>query len=159
VLHNGNFHGAYLAQALDGARLSLCADAALSLARLSALTEPERTGLRPFLAGGPEGSSGIMILEYTAAAALAELRGLAAPVSLGTAVLSRGAEEHAAFSSQAARAAAAMTIRRAPSCAPCTSTASAGCPRRMRTVRSTRTSPPPSISSPPWRKAAPAAWS
>jgi histidine ammonia-lyase len=111
VLHNGNFHGAYLAQALDGARLSLCADAALSLARLSALTEPERTGLRPFLAGGPAGSSGIMILEYTAAATLAELRGLAAPASLGTAVLSRGAEEHAAFSPQAARAAAAMTIR------------------------------------------------
>jgi histidine ammonia-lyase len=111
VLHNGNFHGAYLAQALDSARLSLCADAALSAARLAALTDPERTGLRPFLAGGPAGSSGIMILEYTAGAALAELRGLAAPVSLGTAVLSRGAEEHAAFSPQAARAAAAMVPR------------------------------------------------
>ncbi|MGD0698500.1 MAG: aromatic amino acid lyase [Trebonia sp.] len=108
VLHNGNFHGAYLALALDAARLAVCADAALSPARLAALTDPERTGLRPFLAGGPEGSSGIMILEYTASAALAELRLLAAPVSLGTAVLSRGAEEHAAFSPQAARAAAAM---------------------------------------------------
>lgn len=108
VLHNGNFHGAYLGLALDCARLALCADAALSPARLAALTEPERTGLRPFLAAGPDGSSGIMILEYTASAALAELRGLAAPVSLGTAVLSRGAEEHAAFSPQAARAAAAM---------------------------------------------------
>ena len=108
VLHNGNFHGGYLGLALDCARLALCADAALSPARLAALTEPERTGLRPFLAGGPDGSSGIMILEYTVSAALAELRGLAAPVSLGTAVLSRGAEEHAAFSPQAARAAAAM---------------------------------------------------
>lgn len=108
VLHNGNFHGAYLAQTLDSARLSLCADAALSPARLGALTDPERTGLRPFLAGGPAGSSGIMILEYTASAALAEMRALAAPVSLGTAVLSRGVEEHAAFSPQAARAAAAM---------------------------------------------------
>jgi histidine ammonia-lyase len=115
VLHNGNFHGAYLGLALDGARLALCADAALSQARLASLTEPERTGLRPFLAGGPEGSSegssGILILEYTASAALAELRGLAAPVSLGTAVLSRGVEEHAAFSPQAARAAAAMVPR------------------------------------------------
>jgi histidine ammonia-lyase len=111
VLHNGNFHGAYLALALDAARLAVCADAALSPARLAALTEPERTGLRPFLAGGPDGSSGIMILEYTASAALAELRGLAAPASLGTAVLSRGAEEHAAFSPQAARAAAAMVPR------------------------------------------------
>jgi histidine ammonia-lyase len=111
VLHNGNFHGAYLGLALDGARLAVCADAALSPARLAALTEPERTGLRPFLAGGPEGSSGIMILEYTASAALADLRTLAAPASLGTAVLSRGTEEHAAFSPQAARAAAAMVPR------------------------------------------------
>jgi histidine ammonia-lyase len=108
VLHNGNFHGAYLALALDSARLALCAGAALSPARLAALTHPERTGLRAFLADGPDGSSGIMILEYTASAALAELRGLAAPVSLGTAVLSHGVEEHAAFSPQAARAAAAM---------------------------------------------------
>jgi histidine ammonia-lyase len=89
----------------------VCADAALSPARLAALTDPDRTGLRPFLAGGPDGSSGIMILEYTASAALAELRMLAAPASLGTAVLSRGAEEHAAFSPQAARAAAAMVPR------------------------------------------------
>jgi histidine ammonia-lyase len=111
VLHNGNFHGAYLALALDSARLALCADAALSPARLAALTDPERTGLRAFLAAGPEGSSGIMILEYTASAALAELRGLAGPVSLGTAVLSHGAEEHAAFSPHAARAAAAMVPR------------------------------------------------
>jgi histidine ammonia-lyase len=111
VLHNGNFHGAYLALALDAARLAVCADAALSPARLAALTDPDRTGLRPFLAGGPDGSSGIMILEYTASAALAELRMLAAPASLGSAVLSRGAEEHAAFSPQAARAAAAMVPR------------------------------------------------
>jgi histidine ammonia-lyase len=111
VLHNGNFHGAYLALALDAVRLAVCADAALSPARLAALTDPDRTGLRPFLAGGPDGSSGIMILEYTASAALAELRGLAGPASLGTAVLSRGAEEHAAFSPQAARAAAAMVPR------------------------------------------------
>lgn len=111
VLHNGNFHGAYLALALDAARLAVCADATLSPARLAALADQERTGLRPFLAAGPDGSSGIMILEYTASAALAELRMLAAPASLGTAVLSRGAEEHAAFSPQAARAAAAMVAR------------------------------------------------
>ena len=111
ILHNGNFHGAYLAQALDAARLALCSDAALAQARLAALVDPERTGLRPFLAAGPAGSSGVMICEYTASAALAEMRSLAAPVSLGNVVLSRGAEEHAAFSPQAARAAAAMVPR------------------------------------------------
>jgi histidine ammonia-lyase len=111
VLHNGNFHGAYLAQALDSIRLALCGDGSLSQARLAAMVDPDRTGLRPFLASGPAGSSGVMILEYTASAALAELRSLAAPVSLGNVVLSRGAEEHAAFSPQAARAAAAMVPR------------------------------------------------
>ncbi len=111
ALHNGNFHGAYVTLALDSSRQALYSVAALSLARLAALTEPARTGLRPFLAGGPPGSSGIMILEYTASSALAELRGLAAPVSLGAAVLSHGAEEHAAFSPQAARATSAMVPR------------------------------------------------
>lgn len=111
VLHNGNFHGAYLAQALDSLRLALCADASLSQARLAALVDPDRTGLRPFLADGPAGSSGVMIVEYTASSALAEMRSLGAPVSLGNVVLSRGAEEHAAFSPQAARAAAAMVPR------------------------------------------------
>jgi histidine ammonia-lyase len=111
VLHNGNFHGAYLALALDSARQALYSAAALSPARLAALTDPDRTGLRPFLAGGPPGSSGIMILEYTASAALAELRGLATPVCLGAAVLSHGAEEHASFSPQAARAASGMVPR------------------------------------------------
>jgi hypothetical protein len=46
--------------------------------------------------------------EDTASAGLAELRGLAAPASHGSAVLSHGAEEHAAFSPQAARAAAGL---------------------------------------------------
>ena len=171
VLHNGNFHGAYLALALDCARLALCADAALP-ARLAALTDPERTGLRPFLAAGPVGSSGIMVLEYTASAALAELRQLAAPASLGTAVLSRGTEEHAAFSPQAARAAARMVPRlrtllacelvaavralrqrgtepSGPELTRCTASALTGCPAARTTIRLTPTSPPPSSSSTP----------
>jgi histidine ammonia-lyase len=43
-----------------------------------------------------------MILEYVAQSALAELRHAAAPATLGNAVLSRGAEDHASFSAQAA---------------------------------------------------------
>jgi hypothetical protein len=47
VLHNGNFHGAYLARALDSARLALCADASLSQARLAALVGPHRAAAVP----------------------------------------------------------------------------------------------------------------
>ncbi len=44
-----------------------------------------------------------MILEYVAHDALSQLRHAAAPVTLGTAVISRGLEDHASFSTQAAR--------------------------------------------------------
>jgi histidine ammonia-lyase len=102
AFHNGNFHTAYLAHALDGARAAVFSTAALAAARLANLVEPTYTGLRPFLAAGPSASSGVMILEYVSQSALAELRHAAAPATLGNAVLSRGAEDHASFSAQAA---------------------------------------------------------
>ena len=46
-----------------------------------------------------------MALEYVAHSALADIRRLASPAALGSAVLSRGLEEQANFSTQAARAA------------------------------------------------------
>src|SRR5229473_854184 len=52
----------------------------------------------------PPASSGILILEYVAHSAIADLRRLAAPAALGSAVLSRGVEEHAGFSTQSAHA-------------------------------------------------------
>jgi histidine ammonia-lyase len=45
-----------------------------------------------------------MLLEYVSQAAIADIRRLAAPAALGSAVLSRGVEEHAGFSTQSARA-------------------------------------------------------
>jgi histidine ammonia-lyase len=104
VWHNGNFHTAYLGLALDAVRAALFQTAALSAARLGTLVEPGFTGLAPFLAGRPAPSSGVMILEYVAHSAIADIRRLAAPAALGSAVLSRGVEEHAGFSTQSARA-------------------------------------------------------
>ena len=104
VWHNGNFHTAYLGLALDAVRAALFQTAALSAARLGTLVEPAFTGLAPFLATDPPPSSGVMILEYVAHSAIADIRRLAAPAALGSAVLSRGVEEHAGFSTQSARA-------------------------------------------------------
>ena len=59
----------------------------------SALT----SGLTPFLADRTQGSSGVMALEYVAQSCLAELRRCTTPSALATAVISRGAEDHAAF--------------------------------------------------------------
>ena len=103
VFHHAHFHTAYVAVALDRARAAVHHVAQLSTARLGDLVEPAMTNLPPFLASGPAGSSGVMILEYVAHDALAQLRHAALPVTLGTAVVSRGLEEHASFSTQAAR--------------------------------------------------------
>jgi histidine ammonia-lyase len=108
--HHAHFHTAYVASALDTTRAAVHQAAELSVARLGDLLEPEFTGLRPFLASGPVGSSGVMILEYVAHDALTELRQAALPATLGTAVVSRGMEDHASFSTQAARAATAVCL-------------------------------------------------
>src|SRR6185437_1063958 len=109
VWHNGNFHTAYIGLALDAVRAALFQTSALSAARLGTLVEPAFTGLAPFLAGDMAPSSGIMILEYVAHSAIPDIRRLAAPAALGSAVLSRGVEEHAGFSTQSARATTDVT--------------------------------------------------
>ncbi|MFF5146265.1 aromatic amino acid ammonia-lyase [Streptomyces sp. NPDC013157] len=101
--HHGGFYQAQLALALDHFRLALTQVARLSTSRLSSLNEPAFTRLRPFLADQEPASSGVMILEYAAGAALGDLRAFSAPASLGHAVLSRGVEEQASFASLAAR--------------------------------------------------------
>ncbi|MEU9208914.1 aromatic amino acid ammonia-lyase [Streptomyces sp. NPDC048415] len=101
--HHGGFYQAQLALALDHFRLAVTQVARLSTSRLSTLNEPAYTRLRPFLADHEPASSGVMILEYAAGAALGDLRAFSAPASLGHAVLSRGVEEQASFASLAAR--------------------------------------------------------
>ncbi|MBM9508137.1 aromatic amino acid ammonia-lyase [Actinacidiphila acididurans] len=103
VYHHGGFFAAPLGLALDHLCLALLQTGRLSAARIAHLGDPDITGLRPFLAGGPAASSGMMILEYSANSALAELRASADPASAGHAVLSRGLEEAASFASQAVR--------------------------------------------------------
>jgi histidine ammonia-lyase len=102
VLHHGGFHAASLALSLDTGRLALVPFVQLSVARLAHLMEPDLSGLTPFLAAPVPGSSGLLIAEYVATDALARLRADAAPAVLGTAVVSRGFEEHASFAWQGA---------------------------------------------------------
>ncbi|PUB29756.1 histidine ammonia-lyase [Promicromonospora sp. AC04] len=101
VVHHGAFHQAALGLALDGCNLALAQTGPLVMSRIGMLNEPALTGLRPFLATGPEGASGLMMAEYVAASALGELRAAAQPASLGSVSLSRGTEEDASFASQA----------------------------------------------------------
>ena len=102
VTHHGAFFQAQLAIDLDATALAVAQSATNAHALLRLTNEPAFTGLQPFLATGAAGSSGLMMLEYTAAAALGEIRNAAHPASPGTIALSRGAEEDASFASQGA---------------------------------------------------------
>ncbi|MCX4987422.1 MULTISPECIES: aromatic amino acid ammonia-lyase [unclassified Streptomyces] len=101
--HHGGFFTAPLTLALDQLGLAVLGTARLSTARLSALGRPELTGLRSYLADTSSAGSGMMILEYSAASALAEIQACATPAALGHVVLSQGMEEAATFATQAAR--------------------------------------------------------
>lgn len=102
--HHGGFFTAPLTLALDRLGLAVLGTARLSAARLSGLGRPELTGLRSYLADTSSAGSGMMILEYSAASALAEIHAYATPAALGHVVLSQGMEEAATFATQAARA-------------------------------------------------------
>ncbi|NUJ89761.1 aromatic amino acid lyase [Plantibacter sp. MCCC 1A11337] len=101
VLHHGAFFQAQLAAELDATALALAQASTVTFSRLRLLNEPAFTGLPPFLGDGEPGASGLMMVEYVAAGAVADIRHAAQPAALGTVVLSRGAEEDAPFAAQA----------------------------------------------------------
>src|SRR4051794_9228494 len=103
ALPNGNFHAGVLTLALDSLRGAMAQSASLIAARVSALLDPEVTGLTPQLAKDPGPDSGAMILEYTAHAAAAEVRSLAATAASQTTTVQSGVESHANFAGHSAR--------------------------------------------------------
>jgi histidine ammonia-lyase len=103
ALPNGNPHAAPLANAIDGLRTALAQSAALIAARVSTLLDTSLTGLPPFLARRPGPESGALVLEYTAHAAVAEVRSLVTPVAAQTVSVSRGVESHSSLAPIAAR--------------------------------------------------------
>ncbi len=100
VIHHGAFYQASLSLELDGTTLALALTAPITHSRIRMLNDPDTNGGNAFLAGDADGSSGLMMVEYVAAGAIAEIRNAAQPASAGTLVLSRGAEEDATFASQ-----------------------------------------------------------
>lgn len=102
VVHHGAFYQASLSLELDGMTLALALTSPITHSRIRMLNDPDTNGGNAFLAAGPEGSSGLMMVEYVAAGAIAEIRNAAQPASVGTLVLSRGMEEDATFASQGA---------------------------------------------------------
>jgi histidine ammonia-lyase len=95
VISAGNFHGQSLALAFDTLRLTLADLASISERRTFRLVSPSLNGRLPaFLTNDAGASSGYMVIQYTAAALVAELRALAHPVSIDSIPTSDNQEDH-----------------------------------------------------------------
>ena len=75
IVSQGNFHGEILALCADRMSLALFELGSISERRMDQLLDPSKSGLTPFLAADSGLESGLMIVQYSAGAALAELHG------------------------------------------------------------------------------------
>jgi histidine ammonia-lyase len=101
ILTGGNFHGQAIAVALDTLSLVMAQVAAMSERRTYQLQSGQR-GLPLFLAGNPGVESGLMILQYTAAAWINQIKHLAHPHSLDSIPSSNGQEDYVSMGANAA---------------------------------------------------------
>ncbi len=111
AVSGGNFHGAPLGYALDFLKLVIADVANVAERRTFLLLDGRlNRGLPPFLitdSAGEEGlNNGLMIVQYTAAAAVAENKILAHPASVDSIPTSANREDHVSLSATAARTAA-----------------------------------------------------
>ena len=109
VISGGNFHGEPVAIALDFAKLAISELGAISERRIALLVDARLNGgLPPFLSAGSGLESGMMLLQYTAAALASENKVLAHPASADSIPTSANQEDHVSMGSIAARHAMAV---------------------------------------------------
>jgi histidine ammonia-lyase len=93
-LSGGNFHGEPVALTLDYVKMSVSELASISERRLYLLLNAEDRDLPLFLTGRSGLQSGLMIVQYTAAALVNDNKGLAWPSSVDSIPTSAGQEDH-----------------------------------------------------------------
>jgi histidine ammonia-lyase len=104
VISGGNFHGEPIALALDFAKLAIAELGAISERRTALLLDARLSGGLPaFLAPTTGLDSGLMILQYTAAALASENKVLAHPASADSVPTSANQEDHVSMGPIAAR--------------------------------------------------------
>lgn len=104
VISGGNFHGEPIALALDFAKLAIAELGAISERRIALLVDARLNGgLPPFLAPASGLNSGMMILQYTAAALASENKVLAHPASADSIPTSANQEDHVSMGAIAGR--------------------------------------------------------
>ena len=108
VISGGNFHGQPLALALDFLALAVSELGSISERRIERMVNPALSGLPPFLTEHGGLNSGMMILQYAAAALASENKVLAHPASVDSIPTSGCQEDHVSMGSIAARKAGAI---------------------------------------------------
>ena len=109
VISGGNFHGEPVALALDFAKLAISELGAISERRIALMLDARLNGgLPPFLSSGSGLESGMMLLQYTAAALASENKVLSHPASSDSIPTSANQEDHVSMGSIAARHALAV---------------------------------------------------
>jgi histidine ammonia-lyase len=104
VISGGNFHGEPVALALDFAKIAIAELGSISERRTSLLLDPRLNGGLPaFLAPASGLDSGLMIVQYTAAALASENKILAHPASVDSIPTSANQEDHVSMGPIAAR--------------------------------------------------------
>jgi histidine ammonia-lyase len=101
VISQGNFHGEILALTADSMSHALFELANISERRIDQIIDPARSNLPAFLAKDSGLESGMMIVHYVAAAALAEMHGHAMPRSAFSTPTSAGQEDHVSMGATA----------------------------------------------------------
>lgn len=104
ILSGGNFHGEPVALAIDFLKLAISELASISERRLYLLLNGEERELPLFLTGRSGLQSGLMIVQYTAAALVNENKGLAWPSSVDSIPTSAGQEDHVSMGMTSANA-------------------------------------------------------
>jgi histidine ammonia-lyase len=100
LLSGGNFHGEYLAMALDLAAIALAELANISERRVEQLVNPHLSGgLTPFLAPNSGLHSGFMIAQVAAASLVSENKINCHPASVDSIPSSAGKEDHVSMGS------------------------------------------------------------
>ena len=101
VISQGNFHGEVLALTADSMSHALFELAHISERRIDQMVDPAKSELPPFLAKNSGLESGLMIVHYSAAAALAEMHGYTMPRSAFSTPTSGGQEDHVSMGATA----------------------------------------------------------
>ncbi|MEA2677514.1 MAG: histidine ammonia-lyase [Chloroflexota bacterium] len=108
VVSGGNFHGEPIALAMDFMKIAVAEIGSISERRTAQLVDAKSSGLPPFLVKDAGLNSGLMLLQYTAAALASENKVLAHPASVDSIPTSANQEDHVSMGPIAARQASAI---------------------------------------------------